>query len=96
MDIRDEWVYLEGLMSQPQRAASPTLLEPTFLDEVLEAILAHPLCGEGGLHRLAVVVPSHRVMTKLRQALKMRLSAPVRFPKFHALSGFVEESALEL
>ena len=80
-------------MSQPQRAASPTLLEPTFLDEVLEAILAHPLCGEGGLHRLAVVVPSHRVMTKLRQALKMRLSAPVRFPKFHALSGFVEESS---
>ena len=57
-------------MSQPQREASPTLLEPSFLDEVLEAILTHPLCQEGSLHRLAVVVPSHRVMTKLRHALK--------------------------
>ena len=80
-------------MRQPQREASPTLLEPTFLDEVLEAILDHPLCQEGSLHRLAVVVPSHRVMTKLRHALKKRLTAPVRFPAFHALSGFVEESS---
>ena len=80
-------------MSQPQREASPTLLEPSFLDEVLEAILTHPLCQEGSLHRLAVVVPSHRVMTKLRHALKKRLTAPARFPAFHALSGFVEASS---
>jgi hypothetical protein len=93
VDIRVEWVYLEGLMSHPRRDASPTLLEPTFLDEVLETILAHPLCEQGALNRLAVVVPSHRVMTKLRQALGKRLSAPVRFPSFHALSGFVEESS---
>ena len=93
MDIRDEWVYLEGLMSHPRRDASPTLLDPSFLDEVLETILAHPLCEQGALHRLAVVVPSHRVMTKLRHALGKRLTAPVRFPTFHALSGFVEESS---
>ena len=69
MDIRDEWVYLEGLMSHPRRDASPTLLDPTFLDEVLETILAHPVRTRA-LHRLAVVVPSHRVMTKLRHALE--------------------------
>ena len=80
-------------MSHPRRDASPTLLEPTFLDEVLESILAHPLCEQGALHRLAVVVPSHRVMTKLRHALGKRLTAPVRFPSFHVLSGFVEESS---
>ena len=80
-------------MSHPQSEASLTLLEPTFLDEVLEAILAHPLCEEGALHRLAVVVPSHRVMSKLRHALKKRLTAPVRFPAFYALSGFVEDSS---
>ena len=80
-------------MSHPQSEASLTLLEPTFLDEVLEAILAHPLCEEGALHRLAVVVPSHRVMSKLRHALKKRLTAPVRFPAFCALSGFVEDSS---
>ena len=80
-------------MSHPRSEASLTLLEPTFLDEVLETILAHPLCEERALHRLAVVVPSHRVMSKLRHALRKRLTAPVRFPAFYALSGFVEDSS---
>ena len=55
MDIRVEWFYFEGLMSQPRPEDSPTLLETSFLDEVLEAILAHPLHGQRALHRLAIV-----------------------------------------
>jgi len=72
---------------------TPTLKGPSFLDEVLEAILAHPLCEAKALHRLAVVVPSHRAMARLRNELKVRLEGPARLPQFHALAGFVESSS---
>ena len=90
VDIHQEWLYLEGLMRRSSRPDSPTLDGTSFLDEVLEAILVHPLCEAQRLHRMAVVVPSHRAMSKLRKALQLQLSPPVRLPKFYALSGFVE------
>ena len=93
MDIRVEWFYLEGLMSQPRQEDSPTLLETSFLDEVLETILAHPLHEQRALHRLAIVLPSHRTMGRLRRALLKRLESPARLPKFFALSGFIEASS---
>lgn len=80
-------------MSRRLKRDTPTLSGPSFLDEVLEAIVAHPLCSSQNLHRLAVVVPSHRAMTRLRKALKNRLEAPSRLPQFYALSGFVEASS---
>ena len=80
-------------MRRSSRPDSPTLDGTSFLDEVLEAILAHPLCERQRLHRMAVVVPSHRAMSKLRKALQLHLSPPVRLPKFYALSGFVEASS---
>ena len=80
-------------MRRSSRPDSPTLDGTSFLDEVLEAILAHPLCEAQRLHRMAVVVPSHRAMSKLRKALQLQLSPPVRLPKFYALSGFVEASS---
>ena len=79
-------------MSQPQREASPPCSNPRS-SRSLGSHLDAPLCQEGSLHRLAVVVPSHRVMTKLRHALKKRLTTPARFPAFHALSGFVEAAS---
>ena len=80
-------------MRRSSRPDSPTLDGTSFLDEVLEAILVHPLCEAQRLHRMAVVVPSHRAMSKLRKALQLQLSPPVRLPKFYALSGFVEASS---
>jgi len=80
-------------MSRPHRQEKPTLTGPSFLDEVLDVLLAHPLCQAKQLHRLAVVVPSHRAMSRLRNALKTRLPSPSRLPQFYALSGFVEASS---
>ena len=80
-------------MSRPTSRDTPTLTGPSFLDEVLEAVLAHPLCASRQLHRLAVVVPSHRAMSRLRNALRVRLESPARLPQFYALSGFVEASS---
>ena len=80
-------------MSRPHPQEKPTLTGPSFLDEVLEAVLAHPLCEARQLHRLAVVVPSHRVMSRLRSSLQKKLPSPARLPQFYALSGFVEASS---
>ena len=80
-------------MSRPHPQEKPTLTGPSFLDEVLEVVLAHPLCAARQLHRLAVVVPSHRAMTRLRNALQKKLPSPSRLPQFYALSGFVEASS---
>ena len=80
-------------MTRPQRRQSPTLSGTSFLDEVVDAILAHPLSQERRLDRLAVVVPSHRAMTRLREAVMARQEAPCRLPKFYALSGFIEASS---
>lgn len=71
----------------------PTLSRPSFLDEVLEAVLDHPLCKANQLERLAVVLPSHRAMSKLRHGLMARLTGPARLPQFYALSGFIEASS---
>ncbi|MEC8368429.1 MAG: hypothetical protein VXZ56_02310, partial [Bacteroidota bacterium] len=79
-------------MSHPPRPKK-TLQGTSFLDEVVDAILAHPLRDAQKLHRLAVVLPSHRAMSRIRKALHERLDAPVRLPKFYALSGFVEDSS---
>lgn len=79
-------------MSHPPRPKK-TLQGTSFLDEVVDAILAHPLRDGQKLHRLAVVLPSHRAMSRIRKALHERLDAPVRLPKFYALSGFVEDSS---
>ena len=68
-------------MSRPHPQEKPTLTAPSFLDEVLEAVLAHPLCEARQLHRLAVVVPSHRVMSRLRSALQKKLPSPVEWRK---------------
>ena len=80
-------------MRRPSRLDSPTLTGPSFLDEVLEAILAHPCCEAQQLHRLAVVLPSHRAMGRIRRALQAKLTPPARLPRFYALSGFVEDSS---
>ena len=93
MDIREEWLYLERLMSSRPRSNTTTLEGASFIDEVVEAILEHPLCTSKQLHRLALVLPSHRAMSRIRRALHERLSVPVRLPKFYALSGFIEASS---
>ena len=52
-------------MSNPtSQSFPPTLSRPSFLDEVLEAVMDHPLCKTHQLDRLAVVLPSHRAMSK--------------------------------
>ena len=53
----------------------------------------HPLCKTHQLDRLAVVLPSHRAMSKLRRGLMNRLTGPARLPQFYALSGFIEASS---
>ena len=53
MDIREEWLYLERLMSSRPRSNTTTLEGASFIDEVVEAILEHPLCTSKQLHRLA-------------------------------------------
>lgn len=81
-------------MSNPNtQSFPPTLSRPSFLDEVLEAVIDHPLCKANQLDRLAVVLPSHRAMSKLRHGLMGRLTGPARLPQFYALSGFVEASS---
>ena len=80
-------------MRRPSRQNTATLQGTSFLDEVVDAIVNHPLCGAQQLHRLAVVLPSHRAMSRIRKALHQRLEAPVRLPKFYALSGFVEDTS---
>ena len=62
-------------MSHPPRPKK-TLQGTSFLDEVVDAILAHPLRDAQKLHRLAVVLPSHRAMSRIRKALHERLDAP--------------------
>ena len=80
-------------MKRTVRTNISTLTGTSFLDEVLERIVSHPLCESGSLHRLAVVLPSHRAKSKLRKALVDRIQGPVRLPRFFALSGFVESSS---
>ena len=81
-------------MSNPtSQSFPPTLSRPSFLDEVLEAVMDHPLCKTHQLDRLAVVLPSHRAMSKLRRGLMNRLTGPARLPQFYALSGFIEASS---
>ena len=81
-------------MSNPtSQSFPPTLPRPSFLDEVLEAVMAHPLREGNQLDRLAVVLPSHRAMSKLRRGLMTRLTGPARLPRFYALSGFIEASS---
>lgn len=63
---------------------------PTFLDEVADAILSHPLAAARRLDRMAVVLPSHRASAALRNSLISRLNGPARLPQFFALSGFLE------
>ena len=53
----------------------------------------HPLCKTNQLDRLAVVLPSHRAMSKLRRGLMTRLTGR-RLPQFYALSGFIERLRL--
>ena len=81
-------------MSNPFQPFPPTLSRPSFLDEVLEAVMDHPLCKANQLDRLAVVLPSHRAMSKLRRGLMTRLTGPARLPQFYALSGFIERLRL--
>ena len=69
----------------------PSPHSSTFLDEVLEVLCDHPLYHARKLDRLAVVLPSHRAMSRLRTALIARLNEPARLPKFCVLSGFIED-----
>ena len=80
-------------MKRTVRTNISTLTGTSFLDEVLERIVSHPLCESGALHRLAIVLPSHRAKSKLRKALVDKIEGPVRLPRFFALSGFVESSS---
>ncbi|MDA0729232.1 MAG: PD-(D/E)XK nuclease family protein [Bacteroidetes bacterium] len=76
----------------PHNNANPsTCRVPSFLDEVVDEIVAHPLAQARQLHRMALVLPSHRASTTLRKTLISRLGVPARLPKFYALSGFLEE-----
>ncbi len=76
----------------PHNNAYPsTCRVPSFLDEVVDEVVAHPLAQARQLHRMALVLPSHRASTTLRKTLISRLGVPARLPKFYALSGFLEE-----
>ena len=83
MDFHQEWLYLEGLkpvlLPSQRQAPKPhprTLTGTSFLDEVLEAILNDPRFASRQLERLAVVVPSHRAMAKLRHGLRAKMDGP--------------------
>lgn len=100
MGFHQEWLYLEGLkpvlVPSHRQAHKPhprTLTGTSFLDEVLEAIVNDPRFAARQLERLAVVVPSHRAMAKLRHGLRARMDGPARMPQFYALSGFIEASS---
>ena len=69
-------------MKRTVRTNISTLTGTSFLDEVLERIVSHPLCESGSLHRLAVVLPSHRAKSKLRKALVDRFKVLFACPVF--------------
>ena len=74
-------------MNQP----SSTHTEPTcFIDEVLDALCEHPLYASQQLNRMAVVLPSHRAMSRLKKGLVRRMGAPGRLPQCFVLGGFIE------
>ena len=74
-------------MNQP----SSTHTEPTcFIDEVLDALCEHPLYASQQLNRMAVVLPSHRAMSRLKKGLIRRMGTPGRLPQCFVLGGFIE------